>query len=93
MDRRHAWPGPGRFTRNRNIVSRPLQAGRRGPRSRNKAPAFVKQGERENELIEQGVAFPLVQALLGLNDALSSGENPAIEVVVVLKITPSVRYG
>lgn len=51
--------------------------------------AFIDyQGEHEDRLIEQGVAFPLVQALLGLNDALSSGEKPAIEVVIVSKNHP-----
>jgi 5'-nucleotidase len=52
--------------------------------------AFIDyQTQRENEPVEQGVAFPLIQALLGLNEALSSDGNPAIEVVIVSKNHPA----
>lgn len=51
--------------------------------------AFIKfQREREDEIIPQGVAFPLVKALLGLNERLGAPEKPAIEVVILSKNHP-----
>jgi len=52
--------------------------------------AFIDyQCEHEDKVIDQGVAFPLVKALLGLNESLGSGEKPAIEVVIISKNHPA----
>lgn len=51
--------------------------------------AFIDyQREHEVDLIEKGVAFPLVQALIGLNETLSVNGKPAIEVVIVSRNHP-----
>lgn len=51
--------------------------------------AFIDyQREHENDLIEKGVAFPLVHALLGLNETLGANGKPAIEVVIVSRNHP-----
>ncbi len=53
------------------------------------AQAFINyQREHEGELIERGVAFPLIQALLGLNETLGTDGKPAIEVVIVSRNHP-----
>ena len=52
--------------------------------------AFIDyQRDHEDEVIEQGVAFPLVQALLGLNGTLGPDGKPAIEVVIVSRNHPA----
>jgi 5'-nucleotidase len=52
--------------------------------------AFIDyQRDHEDDVIAQGVAFPLVQALLGLNDTLEMNGKPAIEVVIVSRNHPS----
>ncbi len=52
--------------------------------------AFIDyQCEHEDDVIEQGVAFPLVHALLGLNGTLGSDSKPAIEVVIVSRNHPA----
>jgi 5'-nucleotidase len=51
--------------------------------------AFIAyQRAHEAELVQPGVAFGLVRALLGLNERLGSPGMPAIEVVVVSKNHP-----
>ena len=48
--------------------------------------AFIAyQRAHEDEIIKPGVAFPLVQALLGLNKRLGTAEKPAIEIVLMSK--------
>lgn len=68
---------------------------------------FEKQGldaytsyqvERENEILEPGIAFPLVQKLLALND--STADSPRVEVILLsrnsgdtgLRIFNSIQY-
>jgi 5'-nucleotidase len=46
------------------------------------------QRAHEDEVVPQGVAFPLVKALLGLNERLGTPEKPAIEVVILSKNHP-----
>jgi 5'-nucleotidase len=56
----------------------------------NGTQAFIDyQCEHEEKVIEQGVAFPLVQALLGLNETLGSEGKPPIEVVIVSRNHPA----
>ncbi len=43
------------------------------------------QLEHENELLEKGTAFPLVEALLKLNDKL---DDPLVEVIIMSRNTP-----
>jgi len=43
------------------------------------------QLEHENELLQKGTAFPLVEALLKLNDKL---EDPLVEVIIMSRNTP-----
>jgi 5'-nucleotidase len=51
--------------------------------------AFIEyQRSHEDEIIERGVAFPLIEALLGLNTKIGTGQAPAIEVVIVSKNHP-----
>lgn len=51
--------------------------------------AFIDyQREHEDDLIQKGVAFPLVQALLGLNETLGGNGKPAIDVVIVSRNHP-----
>lgn len=51
--------------------------------------AFIDyQIEHEDEPVEQGVAFPLIKALLDLNGTLKSNHKPAIEVVIVSRNHP-----
>lgn len=52
--------------------------------------AFIDyQQQREQDVIEPGVAFPLVRALLGLNAKLGGSDKPAIEIVIVSKNHPN----
>ena len=52
--------------------------------------AFVDyQCQHEDEPVEQGVAFPLISGLLGLNGTLSNNGKLAIEVVIVSKNHPA----
>jgi 5'-nucleotidase len=53
------------------------------------------QRSHETELIKPGVAFPLVEALLKLNEKLRTHASPAIEVVIVSKNHPEceIRIG
>jgi 5'-nucleotidase len=52
--------------------------------------AFIDyQTQHEDEPVVQGVAFPLIKALLDLNVTLSSNGKPAIEVVIVSKNHPA----
>ena len=52
--------------------------------------AFIDyQCQHEDRVIEQGVAFPLVKALLGLNETLGSEGKPAIEVVIISRNHPA----
>ncbi len=46
------------------------------------------QRQHEEEIIERGVAFPLIKALMGLNNTLGKPGVPAIEVVIVSKNHP-----
>jgi 5'-nucleotidase len=46
------------------------------------------QQQHEQRIIEPGVAFSLVKALLGLNSKLGVADRPAIEVVIVSKNHP-----
>jgi 5'-nucleotidase len=51
--------------------------------------AFVEfQRTHEQDLIKPGVAFPLVEALLKLNQTLGKPGHPAIEIVVISKNHP-----
>lgn len=51
--------------------------------------AFIEyQRAHEDEIIQPGVAFPLVKALLGLNKRLGTPEKPAIEIVILSKNHP-----
>lgn len=51
--------------------------------------AFIKfQRSHETEIIKQGVAFPLVEALLRLNQKLGTPERSPIEIVVISKNHP-----
>jgi 5'-nucleotidase len=51
--------------------------------------AFIDyQREYEGRIIEPGVAFPLVTELLKLNEKLTTGTQPAIEIVIVSKNHP-----
>lgn len=51
--------------------------------------AFIDyQRDHEDDVIEQGIAFPLVKALLGLNETLGTDGKPAIEVVIVSRNHP-----
>jgi 5'-nucleotidase len=51
--------------------------------------AFVEyQRSHEAELPQPGVAFPLTEALLKLNQSLGSAARPAIEVVIISKNHP-----
>lgn len=44
--------------------------------------------ERENDLLEPGTGFPLIQALLNLNVHTPEGEPPLVEVVVMSRNSP-----
>ena len=51
--------------------------------------AFIDyQRENEDRVIEPGVAFPLVAELLKLNRILKSGDQPAIDIVIISKNHP-----
>jgi len=51
--------------------------------------AFIEyERSHEADLPEPGVAFPLVEALLKLNDKLPTSGQPAIEIVIISKNHP-----
>lgn len=51
--------------------------------------AFINyQREHEDVIVKPGVAFRLVEALLGLNKRLGTPEKPAIEIVIMSKNHP-----
>ena len=44
--------------------------------------------EHENVLLKEGIAFPLIKALLGLNRYQSKDEEPLVEVVIMSRNSP-----